>query len=77
MDPEILKQEHRSPIIERRFLKPGMAVKKRSDAGAQRSLQSVGRIEPDQHFMRDLRISWLVGAHQPQAGRPPSRGVSP
>ena len=67
VDAEVLKQEHRAPVVERGLLQPGMAVEIGRDAGAQAALEGVRRVEADQHLMRDLRIARLVGAHQAQA----------
>ena len=63
---ELLEDEHRPPVVERRLLQPGVAVEIGGDAGAQFALQRVRRVEPVQHLVRDLRIARLIGAHQAQ-----------
>jgi hypothetical protein len=44
-----------------------VAVEIRCDAGAEAVLQGVRGVEAAQHFMRDLGITWLVGAYESDA----------
>ncbi len=46
--------DHRAPVVERRFLQPGMAVEYGSYP-----------VVAGQHFARDLGVAWLVGSDQP------------
>src|SRR5450631_1069701 len=64
VDAELLKDEHRAPVVERRLLKPGMTVEVGRNAGAELPFDRVSGIKAVKHFVRDLRIARLVGAHQ-------------
>ena len=76
VNTEVLKQKHCAPIVERRLLQPRTAVKIRSDASTQAVFDGVRGVESVEHFVRDLRISRLVGAHQSEAITA-KKGVSP
>jgi hypothetical protein len=66
MDPEILKQKHRSPVVESGLLQPGVAVEIGGNAGAETVRQILGDVEPVQHLVRDLGVAGLVSSHQSQ-----------
>src|ERR1035437_8206377 len=61
---EILKEKHRTPVVKRWLLQPRMPVEIRGNAGAEPAFQCGGSVEPVQHFMGDVGVSWLVRAHQ-------------
>src|ERR1035441_8899240 len=66
MDPEVLKQEHRPPVVERRLLQPRMPVEIGRNTGAQAVIQCGGRVEPVEHLVGDLSVAGLVGSYQSQ-----------
>jgi hypothetical protein len=57
VDAELLEGEHGAPVVERGFLKPGLAVEHRGD-----------EVVTDEHFTRDLGVTWLIGPDQAEAG---------
>jgi hypothetical protein len=64
VDAEFLKDKHGAPVVEGGLLEPGLAVEIGRDAGAEPAFEGVGRIEADEHLVRDLRVPRLVGADQ-------------
>ena len=72
--PKSWKHEHRPPVIKSRLLQPGVAVKIRSNAGAQPALDGGRGVKPHQHLVSDLRVARLIGSHQAQSVAAEERG---
>ncbi len=63
---EFLEHKHGAPVVEGRFLEPGVTVEVGSDTGAESPFEGMRRVESVQHLMSDLGIARLVRAHQAQ-----------
>ena len=66
MHPELLKEEHRPPVVKGRLLQPGQAVEIGGYAGAELVFKRGRGIHPVEHLVGNLGIARLVRAYQPQ-----------